>query len=222
MPHAQPASQYPSIAAHFRHLIRTKNLTRGMPLPTAQDIAATWGTDQKTAERVLQTLEDEGLVRTSRDLGVVVAEIRPRKSSSDRVSDLLTFDDEAFRNAVHEYLVEYVPRPADHAVFRDDRLIRRTNEALTAIIGELGVEIDSWNADPATKYNARRKEALEAQAIVVAERKTIRPMIGALTDRENQASGLRQRTLEELARRHPAEFLAIRRELKAADEQAKR
>jgi DNA-binding transcriptional regulator YhcF (GntR family) len=71
------------IAAQIRDKIKSGELTAGDRVPSTREIMRRWGVAMATASKVLSILKDEGLVRTRRGAGTVVART---SSSQPRVS----------------------------------------------------------------------------------------------------------------------------------------
>lgn len=144
-------------------------------------------------------------------------------TKEQRIAQLAQADDDVLADAVETYLLgDKAPTPADHEVFRDDQLIRRTREAMTTLIAELRAQ-----AMEHPQGSKERNELLADQAVVSAARKELGPLIGALIDRERKAEkyapdnpSVQRRVGLELARRHPQEAAAIRREIREQDEAA--
>ena len=80
-----PASS--RIAAEIRGQIQSGELAAGERVPSTREITRRWGVAMATASKVLATLKEEGLVRTRRGVGTVVARSsssRPRASARAR------------------------------------------------------------------------------------------------------------------------------------------
>jgi DNA-binding transcriptional regulator YhcF (GntR family) len=80
-----PASS--RIAAEIRGQIQSGELAAGERVPSTREITRRWGVAMATASKVLATLKEEGLVRTRRGVGTVVAgssSSRPRASARAR------------------------------------------------------------------------------------------------------------------------------------------
>jgi DNA-binding transcriptional regulator YhcF (GntR family) len=80
-----PASS--RIAAEIRGQIQSGELAAGERVPSTREITRRWGVAMATASKVLATLKGEGLVRTRRGVGTVVAgssSSRPRASARAR------------------------------------------------------------------------------------------------------------------------------------------
>jgi DNA-binding transcriptional regulator YhcF (GntR family) len=80
-----PASS--RIAAEIRGQIQSGELAAGERVPSTREITRRWGVAMATASKVLATLKEEGLVRTRRGMGTVVAgssSSRPRASARAR------------------------------------------------------------------------------------------------------------------------------------------
>lgn len=75
------------IAAEIRGQIHSGELAAGERVPSTREITRRWGVAMATASKVLATLREEGLVRTRRGVGTVVARTsssRPRASAGPR------------------------------------------------------------------------------------------------------------------------------------------
>lgn len=68
---------YLRIVAEIRRRIETGELSEGDRVPSTRRIAQEWGVAMVTATRALDTLRQQGLVRTVPRVGTVVAESRP-------------------------------------------------------------------------------------------------------------------------------------------------
>ena len=80
-----PASS--RIAAEIRGQIQSGELAAGERVPSTREITRRWGVAMATASKVLATLKEEGLVRTRRGVGTMVAgssSSRPRASARAR------------------------------------------------------------------------------------------------------------------------------------------
>jgi DNA-binding GntR family transcriptional regulator len=80
---------YEVIATHFRERIERGGLKSGERLPTVSEIAQTWRVASRTAERAVQRLLAEGLLRADGPTGLVVA-APDRQESMTVVLDGLT------------------------------------------------------------------------------------------------------------------------------------
>jgi len=69
----RPEPPYLQIAGRIRAEIVSGRLTEGATVPSAREIARTWGVAMATATKVLATLRSEGLVRPVTGVGTVVA-----------------------------------------------------------------------------------------------------------------------------------------------------
>lgn len=133
------------------------------------------------------------------------------KRPDPRIAELVAVDDDTFIDAVHKYLLgDRPPTPADHAVFRSDELVERTRKALTVLI-----QVTAAEARRVEKGSEEQEDALDDQALLVAERKDLGPIIGKLTERRKREDfvGLQRLVGIELAKRYPEEALEIKREL---------
>lgn len=63
---------YLQVARHFREQIKAGLLKDGDPVPSAREIARTWGLALATASKALATLRSEGLTRAISGVGTVV------------------------------------------------------------------------------------------------------------------------------------------------------
>src|SRR5688572_23986661 len=128
---------------------------------------------------------------------------------AERIAALLKLNDDEFKNVVDEYILgETAPTLADHEVFRSDELIERTEKAMTDLIADYGTTVQT-----APPGSARRASAIASRNAMSGERKDIRPLLGKLRERKrkDENPGLQRRAWQELARRYPEEFIAIKR-----------
>ncbi len=78
VPRARPVVHpYAQIAAHFRARIRAGKLKPGDPLPSIAAIALEWGMSAPTAQRAVNVLKQEGLVRAEHGRGTFVVSVLP-------------------------------------------------------------------------------------------------------------------------------------------------
>jgi DNA-binding GntR family transcriptional regulator len=68
----RPEPPYLQVARHFREQIKAGQLKDGDALPSAREIARTWGLALATAAKALSTLRSEGLTRAVTGVGTVV------------------------------------------------------------------------------------------------------------------------------------------------------
>lgn len=133
-----------------------------------------------------------------------------------RIAALRDVNDEDYLDAVEDYVFGDEPAvPADHEVFRSAELVERTHVALTTLIAI--ARSDAKRAEPGTKARA---DALNDGAVLAAQRKVLGPIIKTVAEERRRAEnrGLQRRAWEELARRYPQEYMAIKRELRAEAE----
>ena len=88
---ASPAPTYAKVAAAIRQAIATGELRPGDQLPAGPKLASEFGVALMTVRRAIDSLRDEGLLRSSHGVGVFVA---TSESNEVGVDDL--------RREVHE------------------------------------------------------------------------------------------------------------------------
>ncbi|AVH61857.1 MULTISPECIES: GntR family transcriptional regulator [Streptomyces] len=71
-PRADNRPPYTRIASHYRDLISSGELARGVLLPSISALAAEWGVSTATADRAMKLLRDEQLVRGIKGVGTEV------------------------------------------------------------------------------------------------------------------------------------------------------
>lgn len=134
-------------------------------------------------------------------------------TTQDRIAELAVMDDDDFLDAVEDYVLgDTAAVPADHDVFRSPELVERTRDALTVLIS-----IFRAFSKQAPARSAERRDALDKMHLLAAQRTIIGPIIKTVVEERRRAEnpGLQRRAWEELARRYPQEYMAIKKQLRA-------
>ncbi|MGW4326727.1 GntR family transcriptional regulator [Nocardia sp. NPDC004573] len=76
--------KYLQIAAHLRELIERGELAEGAEVPSERELAARWKVARPTAAKALNTLRQQGIVRSRRGSGTYVAEQTVLRESAPR------------------------------------------------------------------------------------------------------------------------------------------
>jgi DNA-binding transcriptional regulator YhcF (GntR family) len=144
------------IAAEIRGQIQSGELAAGERVPSTREITRRWSVAMATASKVLATLKEEGLVRTRRGVGTVVAgssSSRPRASARARDAEatltreriVVTATAVADKEGLGALSMRHVAAELDVATMSLYRHIRDKDDLLALMIDAAFAE---WRGSP--------------------------------------------------------------------------